>query len=141
MEGLGKDFDIVAVADAVWLNLRDYESVTFLVINAAGDTWTVQEATAQAGTSAADLDVVDHWYIQTNGDGTDSWVRKTQSPADAAVVTASTEDVGAIHVSAASLSDGFDYISCASTSTGLVIAILHGLKVQRDPANLPAVSA
>jgi hypothetical protein len=138
MEGLGKDFDVVAVADGVWLNLRDYEDVTFIGILSGGDTFTVQEATAQDGTGNQDLDVIDHWYAQVDGDGTDSWTLEAQTPADAAVTEA--DDVVAVHVSAAMLSPGFGYIKCTATSTGVVIAILHGLKVRRDPANLPAVS-
>jgi hypothetical protein len=56
------------------------------------------------------------------------------------VVTASSI-VAAFTVSAEELSDGKDFIKCTSTSTGTVTAILHDLKVQRTPANLPAVSA
>jgi hypothetical protein len=140
MEGLGRLFNVVAVADGVWLNLRDYGGVTFISINAAGETVTVQEATAQAGSGAQDLDVIDHSYVQTNGDGTDAWVKLTQV-ADAVEVFAATEDVGAVYVDSDSLSAGFDYVNCTSTSTGLVIAILHDLAVQRSPQNLPAVSA
>jgi hypothetical protein len=44
-------------------------------------------------------------------------------------------------VSAAELSDGFTHLNLASTSTGTVVALTHDLNVQRDPANLPAVSA
>ena len=140
MKGLGKDFNVVAVADGVWLNMRDYTGVTFISINAAGETITIQEATAQAGTGNVDLVVIDESWVQATGNGTEVWSRLTQTAAATEVFSAS-QDVGAVYVDQDDLSDGFDFVSCASTSTGLVIAILHGLAVQRAPENLPAVSA
>lgn len=138
--GLGRDFNVVPAADGVWLNLRDYEDITFIGLLAGGDDFTIQEATAQAGTDNQDLDVVSRYYKQTDGDGTDAWVLQEQT-ADAIANGHTTAAAVAIHVSAAALSPGFDFIKCTATSTGTVVAILHGLKVQRDPANLPAVSA
>lgn len=139
MEALGRLFDGVLVGDGVRVHLKDASHVAFLCVNAAGDTWTVQEANAKTGGTAQDLDVIDHWYVQTNGDGTDQWTAKTQT-ADAAVVTASTEDVAVIEVDAAQLSDGFEWISCASTSTGTVVALVTDLTRQRKPILLPVLN-
>jgi hypothetical protein len=138
MEGLGKDFDVVAVADGVWINMEDVGSITFFGLLSGGDTFTIKEATSSGGADEQDLDVIDHWFAQVDGDGTDSWTRETQSPADAAVTEG--DDLVAIHVDATMLSDGFTHLECTATSTGVVWAVLHNLAVQRTPENLPVRS-
>jgi hypothetical protein len=140
MEALGRNYNVVAVADDVYLNLRDYGGVTFIGVLAAGDTWTLTEATTAAGGSAAVLPVITKSYIQATGAGADVWVKLTQA-ANEAEVTTSAQDVVAIHVDVEQLSAGFDYLKLASTSTGTVLAILDDPKVQRAPENLPAVGA
>lgn len=137
MDALGRLFDIVPVADDVYINLSDCGGVTFLGILAAGDTWTLTEATSAAGGSAATLAVITKSYVQTTGAGADTWTKLTQA-ANAAEVTSSAQDCVVIEVDVEQLSAGFDFLKLASTSTGTVTAILRDLKVQRKPENLPA---
>lgn len=137
MEGLGRLFDVVAVADGVFLNMKDVGAVTFIGVLAAGDTWTLQEADAASGGTEQNLAVIDHTYVQTTGAGADTWVALTQTAA-ATEVTSSSQDVVAICIGCEELSAGFEYLKLTSTSTGTVCAILHDLKVQRKPTNLPA---
>lgn len=137
-EGLGRLFNVVAVADNVYVNLRDAGAVTFIGQLTAGDTFTVTEATTLAGGSAAVLTTITQYYT-TPVAGTSAWAKSTQAAAST-VVTADSK-VAAFTIHAEELSAGFDYVKCASTSTGTVVAILHDLKVQRAPQNLPAVSA
>ena len=139
MEGLGRVFDIVGPdADGIEIDMRDAEAVTFIC--GGDDTFTLQESTSNAGANAQDLDVIDHWYTK-DADGGTAWVRATQSPADAAI------DVGAVGISvftvhSSQLSDGFTFLQVNVTSTtGIVIAILHDLKVQRKPENLRILAA
>ena len=138
MEALGRLFDVVAVADDVYINLKNAGGVTFIGVLAAGDTWTATEATTAAGGSAAALSVITRSHVQTTGAGADTWTLLTQAAASTEV-TSSAQDVVAIHISADQLSAGFDYVKLASTSTGTVMAIVHDLKVQRKPTNLPAL--
>lgn len=140
MDALGRLFDIVPVADDVYVNLSDCGGVTFLGILAAGDTWTLTEATSAAGGSAAVLAVITKSYVQTTGTGTDTWTKLTQTAASTEV-TSSAQDCVVIEVDVESLSAGFDYLKLTSTSTGTVTAILRDLKVQRKPENLPARGA
>ena len=135
IEALGRVFNVVPTADAVEVNLRDVGAVTFVCVGA--DTYTVQESTDASGTSAQDLDVVDHYYTCTSAAGAAAWVRATQT-ADAAVTIGS--GVAVIEVDSNSLSDGFDFIECTSSAAGLVVAITHDLSVQRAPQNLPAAA-
>ncbi|HEX6970289.1 MAG TPA: hypothetical protein VF174_15950 [Micromonosporaceae bacterium] len=140
MDALGRLFDIVPVADGVFINLKDCGGVTFLGILAAGDTWTLQEATAASGGTEQNLSVITKSYVQATGTGADTWTKLTQA-ANAAEVTSSAQDAVVIEVDVEQLSAGFDYVKLTSTSTGTVTAILRDLKVQRKPENLPARGA
>jgi hypothetical protein len=134
MEGLGRLFNLVPTADAVEVNLRDAGGVTFVCVGA--DTYTIQESTSSAGAGAQDLLAWDHWFTNTGAVGATAWVEASDAtPAAAAIIAANA----AIYVSATELSDGFDFIQCNSAAGGLVIAIVHDLVVQRNPANLPAL--
>lgn len=137
-EGLGRIFNVLAVADDIYLNLRDYGAVTFIGQLDAGDTFTVTEAKTLAGGNAAVLTTVTQFYTAAKA-GTGAWSKTTQAAAST-VVTASSIQC-AINITEDELSADFDYIKVASTSTGTVTAILHDLKVQRTPANLAIMSA
>jgi hypothetical protein len=138
MEGLGRVFNVLAVADDVYINLRDAGAVTFVGQLTAGDTFTVTEATSLAGGSAAVLSKITR-YHRAAVLGTGAWAVVTQ--AAGSTFTTSDSKVAICTINNEQLSDGFSYIKCASTSTGTVTAILHDLKVARNPVNLPAVSA
>jgi hypothetical protein len=137
MEALGRLFDIVPVAQDVFLNVKDASNVCYVGVLAAGDTWTLQEATAMSGGTEQNLSVITHSYVQATGTGADTWTKLTQA-ANAAEVTSSSQDAVVIEIDTNSLSDGFHYLKLTSTSTGTVTAILTDLKVQRVPTNLPA---
>lgn len=138
MDGLGRIFNTIAVADGVYVPLTDGQAVTFIGYLAAGDTFTVQQAQNAGGTGAVDLDVISHYYTSDGVGGV--WAEQTQT-ADAAVVIAGTAglDCAVFTVEADSLSDGFTHVKCTSTSTGTVVAVLHDLRTQRAPQNLPAL--
>lgn len=139
MDGLGRIFNTIAVADGVYVPLTDGQAVTFIGYLAAGDTFTVQQAQNAGGTGAADLDVIDHWYTSDGVGGV--WAEQSRAVPDAAVTIAGTAglDCAVFTVEADSLSDGFTHVKCASTSTGTVVAVLHDLRTQRAPQNLPAL--
>jgi hypothetical protein len=137
MEGLGRVFNVLPVADDVYIDLAasGAGAVTFIGVLAAGDTWTLTEEKAD-GSGDAVLSTLTHYYTaETVGA---AWVERTQAVASTIVTTAS-QDVVAVTVSAAELSATFTRIKLASTSTGTVMAILHDLAVQRKPQNLPAL--
>lgn len=140
-EGLGNGFDVVAVADGVYLNLKDVGGVTFVGLLAGGDDFTVTEATSAAGAGAQNLAVFDKTYSQTDGDGTDTWTENDEGGLVAVANAHTTDAACAIYVDAKDLSDGFTHVACTATSTGIVVAILHDLKDQRKPTNLPARAA
>lgn len=142
MEALGRQFNVQSAMDGLWVNLRDCAGVTFIgyLGGAAGDTYTLQQATDAAGTGATNLATVTRWFTNT-GNGTDAWVLHTQAAA-ATVVAAATaaEQNVAVQVDVEKLADGFKFVKLTSTGAGTVTAITHDLKVQRKPSNLAAMA-
>lgn len=138
MDGLGRVFNVVAVADNVYVPLKDASAVSFVCHLGAGDTYTVTSATSAAGGSAAVLATVTHFYDSTGAGG--AWSKVTQA-AGSTVVNDGTagHDCSVFTISEAELPANHTHIKVASTSTGTVVAILHDLKVQRAPENLPAL--
>jgi hypothetical protein len=135
-EVLGRDINVLAVADDVYVPLKDCSGVAFIGFNAAGDTWTLTEAKSAAGASSQVLATIERFHTQVTPGA--AWVKGTQA-AGSAVTTTGSQDVICIEVLAPELSDGYTHLKLTSTSTGTVVAIQHGLKVGRAPNNLPAL--
>lgn len=135
MEGLGKLFNVIPTADAAWVNLQDYEGVTFICIGA--DTYTIQEAKTNAGGSSQNLTAISSHYTNSAAVGATKWVNVVDSPVVNNVTLAAN---GAIYIGAPSLSAGYKYVRCSSTAAGLVVAIAHDLKVLRSADLLNALA-
>ena len=136
MEGLGRVFNVLPVADDVYVYLGDASAVSFVGFLAAGDTWTLTEAADAAGTGAAVLPTMTHYHVSATPGAV--WQELSQAAAST-IVTTSAQDCVVVTISEAELSAGKDWVKLTSTSTGTVVAILHDLKVQRKPQNLPAL--
>lgn len=143
MEGLGRNFNVIPVADGVEVSLKEASGVTFICNGADAETFTVAEAEDAAGTNAQNLAVLTHHYTNASAAGANKWTRDptdgTEYTATAVVTTTTALPVAAIEVNAKSLSDGFTYVRCSSSATGTVMAIVHDLNVQRAPINLNAL--
>lgn len=134
MDALGRVFNVLYTADDVYVSMIDCSAITFVSFLAAGDTYTLTEATAQAGTGNQVLTTIDHFWVQATPGA--AWVAVSQAAAST-MVTTSAQDVCVLTVHESELSAGYKWIKLTSTSTGLVVAIQHDLKVQRKPSNLP----
>lgn len=141
MEALGRVINIQSAMDGVYVNLRDAAAVTFVgyLGGAAGDTYTLQEATSAAGAGAQNLATITRYHTNT-GNGSDAWTVRTQAAAATVVAAAAaTQQQVVFTVGADKLSDGFKFLKVTSTGAGTVTAILHDLEVQRKASNLPAI--
>jgi len=138
VNGLGRAINVIAVADGVYVPLKDAGAVSFVCYLDAGDTFTVQEATDAAGTGAVNLATITD-YSRGSGVG-GVWTDVTQAAAATVVLSgAVNNDCAVFTISAEELSAGFTHVKCTSTGAGTVVAVLHDLKVQRTPANLAAL--
>lgn len=136
MDALGRLINVLPVADDVYVDIRNCGGITFVGVNAAGETWTLTEATTQAGAGAQVLSTIDRYFVSaTNGA---AWQRVTQAVGSAATTTAS-QDVFVLELDAIELSDGYGWVKLTSTGAGTVVAIQHDLHTQRKPQNLAAL--
>lgn len=140
-EALGRLINAAPAADGVYINVSNAAAIGFLgyLAGAAGDTYTVVEATDSAGTGAQNLVKVSQYYTCA-GAGATAWVKNTQAAAATVTTTAvAAQNTCYFTIQESQLSDGYSYVKVTSTGAGLVTALPHDLKVQRTPANLPAV--
>jgi hypothetical protein len=135
MEALGRLFNVLVIADDVYVDLTKCGGVTFIGVLAAGDTWTLTEQKAD-GSGDQVLTTITRFHTQITAGA--AWVLSTQAAASTVVTTAS-QDVVCIEVEAAELSDTYTQVKLASTSTGTVVAIQRDLVNPRKPANLAAL--
>lgn len=138
MDALGRVLDIVPTAAGEWISLKNGSAVTFVCVGA--EAFTVSEAADAAGTGAANLKAIDHWYANANADGSTGWTEQTTTTNDGATITPPAS-VGVFTISASQLSDGAAYVRCSKTTAGLVTAIVHDLTAERAPELLPALGA
>ncbi len=148
MKALGRHFNVVPVATGKGFNLENYAGITFVLYENGGDqqivfTETIDGASSQALTTVNELyasnGVGGVWTRETDHDQAgptdlddDSTVQKEDDTA---------HDCAAIHIGADELSDTYNTVVCTIDGSGLCIAILHDLLVQRQPENLPASGA
>lgn len=139
------------------VSLRGADGCLIVVFKAAGTagddpTFTLKQHTASSSGTTANLATIDHYYLKNEAtlDGDETWTKYTQAAsatlADPGGATTSAEEqqIIAIPVQAPQLSDGYSYISLDVADTGsnaqlgCVLYLLHGLRAERKPANLPA---
>ncbi len=138
MNGLGRVINTVAVADGVYVPLKDAGAVTFICYLDAGDTFTVQEAQNAGGTGAQNLATITDYHTGSGVGGV--WTDRVQAAAAAVTISgAANNDCAVFTISAEELSAGYTHVKCTSTGAGTVVAVLHDLKIQRTPGNLPAL--
>jgi hypothetical protein len=136
MEQIGRLFNIVPIAAGKALSLKDAEGVTFVCTGA--DTFTLTSSATFGGTYASPGNIITRKLTCTATDGTAKWVNATQSASNAVTIASGAV---AFYIDAADLPAGNAYVKLSVAASGLVIAVLGDLLVQRDPANLAAIGA
>ncbi len=151
MDGLGRLFNLVPITTAgPAIKLSGTTGVTFVTTGAAAVP-TLTIATSFAGTYRAFNFFTPNWvpiirvYWSTATDGTAAWNKVTITAASTfthGTTTGLTTAVASVFtVFGAQLPDPYNYIKCTVTGSGLGMAIVHDLTVQRAPANLALLSA
>jgi hypothetical protein len=136
MEALGRLVNVVPIAAGQALSMKGCSGITFVCTG--NDTFTATVADAFAGSYATPGNIITRKITNTATNGTAAWVEATQAASNA-VVSASGTVV--FYVDGNSLPDTKTYIKVAAGAAGLVTAILHDLRAQRKPSNLPIVGA
>jgi hypothetical protein len=154
------DLDTANGATGKRVNMTMHETVTFLVVQAAGAatdaTLTLKQHTAYtSGTSnnlaSATVSTsygITYWHIKSEAvlDGDEAWTKVTQSEAATISLTGATygdkETILALEVHRAQLGDGYTHISLDHAATlgaaklGTCLIIPSGLRYRRKPASL-----
>jgi hypothetical protein len=145
-EALGFKNNAHYPADDVYISMVDAEGVTFYGHEVDGATvFTLTFATDAAGGTTSTPAVIDHYYGKSADVSSGVWHKTTQTAANTVSAADGTEDFVAIEVLASMcpVVSGvrYEYVKCAADGSGTVMAVLHGLKQQRTPANLRSVTA
>lgn len=136
MEQIGRIANCVPIAAGVGLSVKDCQGYTFVVTGA--DTFTLTAAPTFGGSYTTPGNIITRKLTNTATSGTAKWVNATQAAANTVVVASGAV---AFYVDANDLPAGQAYLKLSAAAAGLVTAIPGDLAVQRDPANLAALSA
>jgi hypothetical protein len=136
MEGLGREFNIVAIAAGAGLALTNAAGVTFICTG--NDTFTLTVSDSFAGSYATPGNIITKKITNTSTNGTAAWVTAAQSASNAVTISSGTV---AFFVSGDALPDGKDYVKVSAGGSGLVTAVFHDLTAQRKADNLAIVGA
>jgi hypothetical protein len=138
MEGLGRLLDVIPIAAGAGFKFRGASAVTFVCTG--NDTFTLTVASTFAGSYSSPGNLITHYYQRADTNGTHAWTRQTQAASNA-VVQSTAGYTTAFEVLTSWMADPNDYIKVSAGGSGLVMAILHDLTVQRKPANLEILGA
>ena len=134
MEGLGRVVNVVPIAAGTLISLKDAAGVTFVVTG--DDTFTLKSAATYNG-STSTLATITNYYTNTSTSGGAEWVAASQAAADNIAIASGA---ASFYVDASDLPAAAEYVEVTVAASGLVMAILHDLLVQRTPPNLRQLS-
>jgi hypothetical protein len=134
MEGLGRVVNVVPIAAGTLISLKDAAGVTFVVTG--NDTFTLKSAATYNGSVTA-LATITNYYTCTSTSGAAEWVAANQAAASTVVISSGA---ASFYVDASDLPAAAEYVEVTVAASGLVMAILHDLLVQRTPPNLRQLS-
>lgn len=141
MDGLGRSFNYVHIADSVVIPMKDYGAATVFVYESSAEAVIDIQRSKDGGTPAVIPDLITRYYTSNGAGG--AWSEQTQAAADQVTKSnAAAQSLCAIEIPAEWLtSDGGDYneLNVEVDGSAVVSVILHDLKVQRAPQNLAAI--
>jgi hypothetical protein len=146
MEGLGRVFNVVQLADTVAINLSACSAISYIVQASGASSVALTAAKTFTGsydnfTTANGFGQTTRWYQTTSDAGTAKWTKQTAVWTTNSIALAGTTGYTSVFsVFGSQMADGYIYLKATCTNA-TVVAILHDLTVQRTPANLPILSA
>lgn len=149
MEGLGRVFDTVPVASGVVISMKNCSAVSFIATasTTATTSLTFTAAKTFSGTpanftTANGFGQATRWYQNTSNAGAAGWTKQTASWASNVLTIGATSGyTSVVSIFGSQMADGYAYIICTGTNTGVLVALLHDLTVQRGPDNLATLAA
>jgi hypothetical protein len=146
MEGLGRVFNVISLADTVGFNISQCSAVS-LVVTSSGASSVAVTASKTFGsgyvnfTTANGFGQAPHWYQTTSDTGTAAWTKQTAVWTSNSLALAGTTGYTSVFdIFGSQMADGYDYLKVTCTN-GTLVVITHDLTVQRTPANLTILGA
>jgi hypothetical protein len=131
-KGLGRVFNVVAAASGVHIPLTNAQAISYVTFLDAGtQVATIKESVDGASEQALDCNVYPHKAPGVGG----TWTAMAEQDDTLSLATDATNDMMVFTIGAEQLSDGFNCVE-VTMDAGICIAIIHDLKIQRDPASL-----
>lgn len=132
MRGLGRVFNVIPAASGVHIPLKDADAISFVTYEDDGSTIaTIKESIDGASEQALDCDV---YPFKAPGVG-GTWTAMAEQDDTLDLGDDTTNDCMVFTINNTQLSDGFNCVE-VTVDGGILIAILHDLKVMRKPSNL-----
>lgn len=134
MKGLGRVFNVVAAASGVGIPLRQGTAVSFVTFLDAGTqvaTITQRDSLGVLSEIALDCDVYPHKGPGVGG----TWTAMAEQDDTLDLSTDATNDCMVFTVGANQLAAGYDTVE-VTVGSGICVAVIHDLTIQRKPANL-----
>lgn len=142
MQGLGRVFNVIPIAAGRGISMVDAPAITF--VTTGNDTFTLTCSDTFGGTynntGITTLAGLVNVYKSSATNGSAAWV-KDNSLISANTIVSGGAIATAFTIGDTVIPDGKSYVKLSVGGAGLVMAILHDLSVQRDPANLAIPSA
>ncbi|QDN57384.1 hypothetical protein [Streptomyces sp. S1D4-20] len=136
MYGLGRVMNVIPIAAGAAFKFRGASAVTFVCTG--NDTFTLTASATFGGSYATPGNIITRKQTCTATNGTAAWAETTQSASNAVTIASGTVVFGVL---TSQIADPLAYLKVSVGASGLVMAILHDLTVQRKPANLEILGA
>ncbi len=146
MDGLGRVFNVISLADTIPINLSQCSAVSLVVTASGASSLALTAAKTYGGsyvnfTPANGFGQQSRWYQSTSDTGTAGWTKNTAVWTTNSIALAGTSGYMSVFtVYGSQMADGYTYLKATCTN-GTLVAILHDLTVGRSPENLSILSA
>jgi hypothetical protein len=132
MEGLGRVCDVIPIAAGQAFKFRHCSGALFVCTGA--DTFTVTVSATYGGSYTSPGNYITRYYQRASEDATTAWTLQTQAASNAVVQAGAYTT--AIHLFTSQIPAPYAYAKCSAAGSGLVVAVLYDLTVQRGPEML-----
>lgn len=149
MEGLGRQFNVISLADTVGFSMVDCSAVTLVFTTSGAASALFAAAKTFSGSYDAFLPASGfgqptRWYQSTSDTGTAGWTKQTavwtNTTTASLALSGTTGYMSVVDIFGSQIADGYKYLKVTCTNA-TVVAITHDLTVQRSPVNLAILGA
>lgn len=146
MNGLGRVYNVITVADTKGFRIDATSAVDFIVTASGASSLALTAAKTFSGsydnfTTANGFGQAKYWYQSAADDGTAGWTKQTAVWTTNSIALAGTSGyMSVFSVFGSQMADGYKYLKGTCTN-GTLVVVLYDLTVGRSPENLAILGA